>query len=161
VTRLGPDSLLAVLNVPPATPDFAGNYSCGPPSLQPASVTLHVLNGTVGPCTHTKCCWLDGWPQQQQPAVQLVLHFISFFFLLPPGPIISTKSEEPYTPVSLLDIDGSPGELLSWAGRPNTQDSIKRFFFLFLFLSVRFALSKPGLNWLNWPIRPCAVPFPV
>ncbi|XP_046462777.1 uncharacterized protein LOC124208948 isoform X2 [Daphnia pulex] len=45
VTRLGPDSLLAVLNVPPATPDFAGNYSCGPPSLQPASVTLHVLNG--------------------------------------------------------------------------------------------------------------------
>ncbi|XP_046640324.1 uncharacterized protein LOC124324165 isoform X3 [Daphnia pulicaria] len=44
VTRLGPDSLLAVLNVPPATPDFAGNYSCGPPSLQPASVTLHVLN---------------------------------------------------------------------------------------------------------------------
>jgi len=46
VTRLGPDSLLAVLNVPPATPDFAGNYSCGPPSLQPASVTLHVLNGT-------------------------------------------------------------------------------------------------------------------
>lgn len=45
VTRLGPDSLLAVLNVPPATPDFAGNYSCGPPSLQPASVALHVLNG--------------------------------------------------------------------------------------------------------------------
>ncbi len=46
VTRLGPDSLLAVLNVPPATSDFAGNYSCGPPSLQMASVTLHVLNGT-------------------------------------------------------------------------------------------------------------------
>jgi hypothetical protein len=139
VTRLGPDSLLAVLNVPPATPDFAGNYSCGPPSLQPASVTLHVLNGiTVGPCTHTKCCWLAGRPQQQQRAVQLVLHFISFFFLLPPGPIISTKSEEPYTPVSLslLDIDGSPGELLSWAARPNTQDSIKRFFFLIPFLSV-------------------------
>lgn len=45
MTRLGPDSLLAVLNVPPATPDFAGNYSCGPPSLQLASVTLHVLNG--------------------------------------------------------------------------------------------------------------------
>ena len=46
VTRLGPDSLLAVLNVPPATPDFVGNYSCGPPSLQLASITLHVLNGT-------------------------------------------------------------------------------------------------------------------
>lgn len=160
MTRLGPDSLLAVLNVPPATPDFAGNYSCGPPSLQPASVTLHVLNGiTVGPCTHTKCCWLDGWPQQ--PAVQLVLHFISFFFLLRPGPIICTKSEEPYTSVSLSDIDGSPGELLSWAGRPNTQDSIKLFFFLPYSFSVRLALSKPGLNWLNWPIRPCAVPFPV
>jgi hypothetical protein len=145
VTRLGPDSLLAVLNVPPATPDFAGNYSCGPPSLQPASVTLHVLNGiTVGPCTHTKCCWLAGRPQQQQRAVQLVLHFISFFFLLPPGPIISTKSEEPYTPVflSLLDIDGSPGELLSWAARPNTQDSIKRLFFSFLIPFLSVSLSQ-------------------
>ena len=47
VTRLDADSLLAVLNVPPATADFAGNYSCGSPSLQMASVTLHVLNGTL------------------------------------------------------------------------------------------------------------------
>jgi len=45
VTRLGPDSLLAVLNVPSATSDFAGKYTCGPPSLQLASVTLHVLHG--------------------------------------------------------------------------------------------------------------------
>jgi len=45
VTRLGSDSLLAVLNVPSATSDFAGKYTCGPPSLQLASVTLHVLHG--------------------------------------------------------------------------------------------------------------------
>ena len=45
VTRLGQDSLLATLNLPSATSDFTGNYTCGPPSLQLASVTLHVLHG--------------------------------------------------------------------------------------------------------------------
>lgn len=50
MTRLDADSLLAVLNVPPATADFAGNYSCGSPSLQMASVTLHVLNGMLTQC---------------------------------------------------------------------------------------------------------------
>lgn len=47
VTRLGADSLLAVLNVPSATSDFAGKYTCGPPSLQLASATLHVLHGNA------------------------------------------------------------------------------------------------------------------
>jgi hypothetical protein len=42
----------------------------------------------------------------------------------------------------LPDIDGSPGELLSWAGRPNTQDSIKRLFFSFLIPFLSVSLSQ-------------------